>query len=50
MSCKEPIMTEAADRPFDWVAALALISGAAVIVLSLAALTATLLALAAVLL
>ena len=44
-------MTEAADdRPFDWVAALALISGAAVIVPSLVALAASLLAVAAALL
>jgi hypothetical protein len=31
------------DRPFDWIAALALASGAAVIITSLAALAATLL-------
>ena len=44
-------MTEAADdRPFDWVAALALVSGAAVIIPSLVALAASLLAVAAALL
>jgi hypothetical protein len=41
-------MSEAADdRPFDWVAALALISGAAVMVPSLVALAVTLVAVAA---
>ena len=44
---KETIITGFADRPFDWVAALALVSGAAVIIPSLAALAATLLAVAA---
>ncbi|WP_281408674.1 hypothetical protein [Rhizobium sp. SEMIA 4085] len=39
-------MTRSADRPFDWVAALALISGVAVIIHSLAALAACLLAVA----
>ena len=43
-------MTKTADRPFDWVAALAFISGAAVMVPSLAALAVSLLAVAAVLL
>jgi hypothetical protein len=44
-------MTEVSDdRSFDWVAALALISGAAVLVPSLVALAATLLAVAAALL
>jgi hypothetical protein len=44
-------MTEAAgDRPFDWVAALALISGGAVIIPCLVAFAATLLAVAAALL
>ena len=44
-------MTEAADdRSFDWVAALALVSGAAVIIPSLVALAASLLAVAAALL
>jgi hypothetical protein len=37
-------VTEASDRPFDWVAALAFASGAAVIIPSLAALAAALLA------
>ena len=46
---KETIITGFADRPFDWVAALALVSGAAVIIPSLAALAATLLAVAAML-
>jgi hypothetical protein len=40
-------MTHSGDRPFDWVAALAFISGAAVIIPALAALAATLLAVAA---
>jgi hypothetical protein len=40
-------MTKTGDRPFDWVAALAFISGAAVIIPSLAALTACLLAVVA---
>ena len=31
-------MPQAADRPFDWVAAIALVSGAAVMIPSLAAL------------
>ncbi|MGA0530800.1 hypothetical protein [Hansschlegelia sp. KR7-227] len=43
-------MTGTADKPFDWVAALALISGVAVIVPSLAALAAALLAVAVALL
>jgi hypothetical protein len=44
-------MTEAAgDRPFDWVAALAVISGGAVMIPSLLALAATLLGVAAALL
>ncbi len=40
-------MTKSGDRPFDWVAALAFISGAAVIIPSLAALAACLLTVAA---
>ena len=40
-------MTEAGDRSFDWVAALAVVSGAAVIIPSLLALAASLLAVAA---
>lgn len=36
-------MRISSDRPFDWIAALALASGAAVIIPSLAALAATLL-------
>lgn len=43
-------MTEASDRPFDWVAALAFASGAAVMVPSLAALAAAILAVLAALL
>jgi hypothetical protein len=43
-------MTKSGDRPFDWVAALAFISGAAVVIPALAALAATLLAIAVVLL
>jgi hypothetical protein len=42
-------MTGFADRPFDWVAALALLSGAAVVIPCFAALAATLLAVAAML-
>jgi hypothetical protein len=41
------MMTPTSDQPFDWVAALALASGAAVVVPSLAALAAALLAVAA---
>lgn len=37
-------MTQASDRPFDWVAALAFASGAAVMIPSLAALAVALLA------
>jgi hypothetical protein len=40
-------MNKSGDRPFDWVAALAFISGAAVMIPSLAALAACLLAVAA---
>jgi hypothetical protein len=40
-------MTEAGDRSFDWVAALAVVSGAAVIIPSLLALAATIFAVAA---
>jgi hypothetical protein len=43
-------MTRAADRSFDWVAALALASGAAVLVPAMLALAAALLAVAAALL
>ena len=43
-------MSRAADRPFDWVAALAVISAVAVMIPSLAALAAALLAVAGVLL
>jgi hypothetical protein len=43
-------MTRAADRSFDWVAALALVSGGAVLVPSLFALAAALLAVASALL
>ena len=43
-------MSKAGDRPFDWVAAWALVSGAAVMVPSLAALAIALLAVAAALL
>jgi hypothetical protein len=43
-------MTQAGDKPFDWVAGIALVSGAAVLILSLAALAACLLAVAAALL
>jgi hypothetical protein len=39
-------MSQAGDRPFDWVAALAFVSGAAVIIPSLVALGASLLAVA----
>ena len=39
-------MSKAGDRPFDWVAALALVSGAAVMVPSLAVLAISLLAVA----
>ena len=38
------MVTQASDRPFDWVAALAFASGAAVMVPSMAALAAALLA------
>ena len=47
---EEKTVTKTADRPFDWVAALAFISGAAVMVPSLAALAVALLAVAAALL
>jgi hypothetical protein len=47
---EEQTVTHSADRPFDWVAALAVVSGAAVMVPSLAALAAILLAVAAALL
>jgi hypothetical protein len=47
---KEKTMTKAGDRSFDWVAALAVISGAAVVIPSLVALAAALLAVAAALL
>lgn len=40
-------MTKSADKPFDWVAALAFFSGAAVMVPSLAVLAISLLAVAA---
>jgi hypothetical protein len=43
-------VSRAADRPFDWVAALAVIAGVAVMIPSLAALLATLLAVAGALL
>jgi hypothetical protein len=43
-------MTKAGDKPFDWIAASAFISGAAVMVPSLAALAVALLAVVAVLL
>jgi len=43
-------VTHSGDRPFDWVAALAFISGIAVIIPSLAALAATLLTVVAALL
>jgi len=43
-------MTKSGDRPFDWVAALAFVSGAAVIIPAFAALAATLLTVAAVVL
>jgi hypothetical protein len=43
-------VTDASDRPFDWVAALAFVSGAAVMIPSLAAMAAALLAVAAALL
>jgi hypothetical protein len=42
----ERTMSKAGDRPFDWVAALALVSGAAVMVPSLAVLAITLLVVA----
>jgi hypothetical protein len=41
---RNPRVTQASDRPFDWVAALAFASGAAVIVPSMAALAVALLA------
>jgi hypothetical protein len=44
---KQAVSEPADDRPFDWVAALALVSGAAVLIPSLFALAATLLAVAA---
>jgi hypothetical protein len=47
---EEQTMTESGDRSFDWVAALALLSGVAVLIPSFAALAATLLAIAAALL
>lgn len=43
-------MTRVGDRPFDWVAAMALICGVAVIIPSLAALVISLLAVVAALL
>jgi hypothetical protein len=43
-------MPQAGDRPFDWIAAVALASGAAVMIPSLAALVATLVAVAVALL
>ena len=43
-------MIQDGDRPFDWVAGMALISGAAVLIVSLAAFAATLLSVAAALL
>ena len=43
-------MTRATDRPFDWVAALAIFSGAAVMVPALLALAVALLAVASLLL
>ena len=43
-------MIPTGDKPFDWVAGLAVISGAAVLVVSLAALAATLLTVVAALL
>jgi hypothetical protein len=46
----ERTMSKAGDRPFDWVAGWALVSGAAVMVPSLAALAIALLAVAAALL
>ena len=39
-------MTRSADRPFDWIAALAVFSGAAVMIPALAVLVITLLAVA----
>ena len=42
-------MTESADRPFDWVAGLALASGIAVIIPSIAGLAVALLAVVALL-
>jgi hypothetical protein len=47
---EEQTVTESGDRSFDWVAALALISGVAVLIPSFVALAATLLAIAAALL
>ena len=43
-------MTQVADRPFDWVAAIAVISGVAVIIPSLLALVVSLLTMAVALL
>jgi hypothetical protein len=47
---EEHAVTESGDRPFDWVAALALISGIAVLIPSFVALAGALLAIAAALL
>jgi hypothetical protein len=44
------MMNQKGDRPFDWVARLAVFSGAAVLIVSLAALAATLLSVVAALL
>ena len=41
---RKPMMMRVSDRPFDWVAALAFASGAAVMIPSLAALAAALFA------
>ena len=47
---EEQTVTQSGDRPFDWVAALALISGVAVLIPSFVALAATVLVIAAALL
>ena len=47
---EEQTVTESGDRSFDWVAALALLSGAAVLIPSFVAFAATLLAIAVALL
>jgi hypothetical protein len=44
------MMIQKGDRPFDWIARLAVISGAAVLIVSLVALAATLLSVVAALL